>query len=279
MVDAILLVLREVLEAALIISLLFALSRKLLLQSYWLGMALILGLICSWLMAYFAYQISDALAGTGQEWLNAFLYLLVIVAFWLIAFSIFNISSLPHFKNSSSPAANVSNVSESIPGKTLLLCSCVLVVSLSLAREVAEIWIYYSGFLFQPDLLRSAITGGVIGLGIGISLGVITFYLLVFISARYFLNIFYLLLILICGALAMQIAKQLLQIGVLDSSIPLWDSSFIVSERSWLGELLYALMGYDATPGSAQIILYCAAVLPILLLMLRSCWLRGVVNA
>lgn len=63
----------------------------------------------------------------------------------------------------------------------------------------------------------------------------------------------------------MQIAKQLLQIGILDSTEPLWDSSGIVNEHSWQGELLYALIGYDASPAAIQIIFYCLAISPLLL--------------
>jgi len=51
----------------------------------------------------------------------------------------------------------------------------VFSVGLSLAREVAEIWIYLGGFLHQPDVLQPALTGSAIGIGIGISLGIIIF--------------------------------------------------------------------------------------------------------
>lgn len=269
MVDAILLVLREVLEAALIISLLLALSRKLSVGFRWLIPALLLGGLSSWLLAHYAYTIADALDGTGQEWLNALLYLAVVLSFIAIAAAIspllFTVpKQILYFLPGNEPIK---------PAEHLLITSAVLAVSLSLAREVAEIWIYLSGFIHQPDLLQSALIGGAIGVGIGMSLGAIAYYLLVFISLRTFLILLFVFLVFLCGGLSMQIAKQLLQIGVLDSTTPLWDSSNIVNEHSWFGELLYALIGYDASPAAVQVIFYWLAVTPLLLIVIWN-WSR-----
>ncbi len=141
----------------------------------------------------------------------------------------------------------------------------VIIVSCSLMREGSEVWIYLSSFTQKPDALTSALIGAIIGTGIGLSLGAITYYLLVFMRRQFFLPTFLVIATLLVGGLSMQIAKQLLQIGLLDSAEPLWDSSFIVAEQSWLGELLYALLGYDAQPTPIQIIFYGAAIAPILL--------------
>ncbi|HEY8941323.1 MAG TPA: FTR1 family protein, partial [Cellvibrio sp.] len=155
--------------------------------------------------------------------------------------------------------------------RKLLLCCIVFSVGLSLAREVAEIWIYLGGFLHQPDVLQSALTGSAIGIGIGISLGIIIYYFLVFISERLFLYVF--LYFLLCGGLSMQVAKQLLQIGVLDSAGPLWDTSSLVNEHSWLGELLYALVGYDSSPAAIQVFFYWLAIAPLFVALLWN-WYR-----
>jgi high-affinity iron transporter len=271
MVDAVLLILREVLEASLVITMLMVMSRKLSIALNWIIPALALGIVSSWLLADFAYAIADALEGTGQEWTNVLLYFWVIIAFMLIAYII-----TPLLFSAPDGVKHIALNDESInPHKKLLLLSSVFAVGLSLAREVAEIWVYLGGFLHQPDLLRSALTGGFIGLGIGMSLGAIIYYLLIFISARVFLAILFVFLTFLCGGLSMQIAKQLLQIGFLDSAGPLWDTSNIVNEHSWLGELLYALVGYDSTPNGVQVIFYCSAVVPLLLLALWNGYYRN----
>lgn len=260
MVDAILLVLREVLEAALIITMLMVMSRKLSIPLFWVLAALVLGTLCSWLLAHYAYTIADALEGTGQEWTNALLYLLVIVSFIVIA------TLIAPLLFSAPPHKHYLLSSEAIKKYPRLLIACaVFAVGLSLAREVAEIWIYLGGFAQQPDKLQSALIGAAIGVGIGVSLGAITYYLLVFISVRLFLYLLFIFLMLLCGGLSMQIAKQLLQIGILDSAAPLWDSSNLINEHSWLGELLYALIGYDSSPSTIQVIFYWLAVAPLVL--------------
>lgn len=264
MVDAILLVLREVLEAALIITMLMVMTRKLSMSLSWVVAALLLGTASSWLLANYAYQIADAFDGTGQEWTNALLYLLVVLSFIVIALII-----APLLFNAAPRIRFLSPTVIDNKYHRLLISSAVFSVGLSLAREVAEIWIYLGGFMQQPDKLQSALIGGAIGVGIGVSLGAITYYLLVYISARRFFYLLFGFFTLLCGGLSMQIAKQLLQIGMLDSAAPLWDTSSIVNEHSWLGELLYALIGYDSSPGAIQVIFYWLAITP---LMLAAVW-------
>lgn len=248
MVDAVLLVLREVLEAALMFSLLLALSRQYELRLVWSLWALLIGVLGSWFLAHNASTIADALEGTGQEILNAGLYALVALSFMLLALML-----MPHLYK------------KAALHRLKLPLIFVIIVSFSLMREGAEVWIYLSSFTQQPDALTSALIGAIIGTGIGLSLGAITYYLLVFMRRHYFLPTFLIIATLLTGGLSMQIAKQLLQIGLLDSAEPLWDSSFIVAEQSWLGELLYALLGYDAQPTPIQIIFYGAAIAPIVL--------------
>ncbi|QEY10814.1 FTR1 family protein [Cellvibrio sp. KY-YJ-3] len=248
MVDAVLLVLREVLEAALMFSLLLALSRQYELRLVWSLWALLIGVLGSWFLAHNAYAIADALEGTGQEILNAGLYAVVALSFILLALML-----MPQLYKQ-----------ETLQRLSLSLLF-VIIVSFSLMREGSEVWIYLSSFTQKPDALTSALIGAIIGTGIGLSLGAITYYLLVFMRRQFFLPTFLVIATLLAGGLSMQIAKQLLQIGLLDSAEPLWDSSFIVAEQSWLGELLYALLGYDAQPTPIQIIFYGAAIAPILL--------------
>lgn len=285
MVDAVLLILREVLEAALILSLLLALSRKYALSSRWCLLALATGVLGSWLLAHFAYPIAEAVDGTGQELLNSLLYALVALGFVLLALLLMPLlaSGLNALSSAGSGAKSTAGQSpaEQSPAEqsplhlhlssacqqrqTLLFSLFVLAVSLSLMREGSEIWIYLSGFMQQPEALAPALIGAVIGAGIGMSLGAISYYFLVFMRDQFFLPVLVFIITLLAGGLSMQIAKQLMQIGLLDSGPPLWDSSVLVSEQSWFGELLYALLGYDAQPTALQAIFYLAAITPIVL--------------
>lgn len=269
MVDAILLVLREVLEATFIITILMVMSQKLTIAFNWVVYALVLGGLSSWLLAHYTYAVTVALNGTGQEWMNALLYICVILALILIALVIAPLLFSSPRQIKYLPLANKPSSS----AENLLRVSITIAIGLSLAREVSEIWIYLGGFLYQPKLLQSALTGATIGIGIGLSLGVILYYSLAFMSARKFLHLFFAFLILLCGGLSTQVARQLMQMGIIDAGTPLWDTSGVLSEHSWIGELLYALSGYDSSPNAVQAIFYGIAVAPLLFALLWN-WYR-----
>ncbi len=275
MVDAVLLVLREVLEAALIMSLLLALSHKLHLRFRWSLSALLLGFIGSWLLAQYTYEITDAMDGTGQELLNAVLYFAVVLSVVFLGLLILPLAFTPALEIH----MNASNLLTSGGHHRLIYGIFIIIVSFSVAREGSEIWIYLSGFANQTDALSSVYIGAAIGTGIGMSLGAITYYAFAFMRKKYFLPIFLVVITLLAGGLSMQIAKQFMQMGLLNSTAPLWDSSFLVNEHSWLGELLYALLGYDARPAPIQGMFYLLTVAPILLACLWHAWrLRVIVH-
>lgn len=257
MVDALMLVLREVLEASLIICLLLSLSRKLLFPCAWIVTAMMGGFLGSWLLAHYAYSIAESWDGMGQEFLNAILYgLTILSALCLI------LMMVPRFF-----ARSVHTTPFFNKHHFFVYSLCIVIVSFSIAREGSEIWIYISGFADQPDVLYPALVGSVIGVGIGVSLGAITYYILVFMPDKYFLAVFVVVMMLVAGGFAMQIAEQLMQVGLLESTAPLWDSSFLVSEQSWTGELLYALIGYDAKPTITQGVFYLVAIAPVLIVV------------
>lgn len=266
MLDAVLLILREVLEAALILSLLLALSNKLQLNYRWSFIALLLGVAGSWLLAHYAYDIADAMDGTGQELLNASLYAAVILSVVVLSLLI-----LPLAFSAKKDIA-ITHHSRFANRRGLLYGLFIIIVSFSLMREGAEIWIYLSAFGHQGDAMSSALIGAAVGAGIGMSLGAITYYVFAFMRHGYFLPVFLLVITLLAAGLAMQIAKQLMQIGLLDSGTPLWDSSFLVDEHSWFGELLYALLGYDSRPAPVQGFFYLLTVAPILVAFVWHRW-------
>lgn len=274
MVDAVLLILREVLEAALILSLLLALCHKLHLQFRWSLVALVIGVIGSWVLAHYAYEIADAMEGTGQELLNAVLYLVVILSVITLGLLISPLAFNAQKKNEVGTGSPLTLGTH----HKLIYRLFIVIVSFSLAREASEIWIYLSAFTNKADTLFPALIGSAIGAGIGMSLGACTYYAFAFMPKKYFIPIFLVVITLLAGGLSMQIAKQLMQIGLLTSGAPLWDSTFLVNEHSWVGELLYALVGYDSRPAPIQGFFYLLTVTPILLACVWHAW-RLRVNA
>ena len=66
--------------------------------------------------------------------------------------------------------------------------------------------------------------------------------------------------LLIAAAMISQVIQQLIQADWIISQYPLWDTSNWINERSITGQLLYALIGYEATPTPIQVTAYLFAV-------------------
>lgn len=247
MLDAVMLVLREVLEAALFVSLLLALGTQLQLRGRWERVAVPLGLVASWALSHHAPAIAAAFDGMGQELVNAVLYAVAILCFISLTALL-----VPVLRAGPEPRQ---------VSRAMFLVCCILIVAGSMAREGSEIWIYLSSFQDEPAALSAAAMGGLIGAGIGLGLCILVYYSFAFLPRRTFLWLFVVLAALVVGGLSMQLARQGLQTGVLDSGRAVWDTSALVSERSWLGQFLHALFGYDANPDATQVRFYFGALL------------------
>jgi|CXWL01.1.fsa_nt_gi high-affinity iron transporter len=249
MLDAVMLVLREVLEAALFVSLLLALGARLGLPWRWGRVAIPLGLLASWLASHFAYDVAAAFDGTGQEYLNALLYIVAVVSF--IALNTLLVPSIRQGR--SAPPLN----------RPAVYTLFILIVSSSMAREGSEVWIYLSAFVGVPAAMSAALMGGLIGTGIGLSLCALVYYAFSFLERQHFLVSFFVIATLVVGGLSMQLAKLGLQIGLLESRQPIWDTNAWISERSWFGQFLHALFGYDANPDTIQAVFYLTSLLTV----------------
>ena len=73
-----------------------------------------------------------------------------------------------------------------------------------------------------------------------------------------------------------QATQFLIQADWLASTEPVWDSSHIISEHSLPGQLLYALMAYEATPTWSQIIIYLTSLLLMLIVILSGRFSRAI---
>jgi high-affinity iron transporter len=67
--------------------------------------------------------------------------------------------------------------------------------------------------------------------------------------------------------MAIEAVLYLTQAGLVSTDRPLWDSSHLLAETSVLGQLAYALVGYEATPTGLQLGAYFATVAAILTAM------------
>lgn len=236
LLNAVVIILREVLEASLIISVFLALSRLLDRRPWWMVFGLIAGCGGAYFYASLLSLVTASMGGIGQEVVNASLHGLIYLC--LLVFVI----AAPH---SDSPAWG-----------SLTLLVVVIAVITAVTREGAEIILYISGFSGMPELLSPVLLGSAVGAGIGVSVGIFFYYLLVNMRPVHGIWLGSFVLLLVGGSMLGQSAEFLTQADLIAASAPIWDTSDWISERSVTGQLLYAMLGYEATPTAAEACAY-----------------------
>ena len=155
LVNSVIIILREVLEAALIISVLLAISQQLKVSRQWIFFSLLIGFAGASIYATYIEYVSMAMEGVGQEVVNASLHLLI---YGFIIMIVFSIKDRAYYRFIA-----------------LAMASCVAMATI---REGSEIIIYIGGFVSSPELFVSVSIGSLVGTGIGISIGVFFYYLI-----------------------------------------------------------------------------------------------------
>lgn len=242
LLSSVIIVLREVLEAALLFSLLMVLSRRLGISCRWVIVALVIGLLTAAIYGFNIDLVSEWFDGVGQEIVNALLQGTIYLL--LSALAVITVRFRRGF-----------DVSES-----LIMMLMFASVTLAIVREGSEIMIYMSGFMQVTDLLLPVMAGSAIGAGIGVSVGAVFYYALLNLGGRTAAITGAVLLILVAAGMASQAAQQLIQADWLPSQYPAWDSSWLLEEQSVTGQLFYALVGYEATPTPLQVFIHIMAI-------------------
>ena len=240
--SSITLILQEILEGALIISALLAVTQSLSGMRYWIALGVLLGSLTADAFGSNIVTISEWFNYVGQE-----------VSYAVIQLSISLLLALIVFLLNHKGVVGIT--------KQWLSLSCVLVVTLAVTREGSEIIVYLQGVMAHPDQASSALAGSSIGAGIGVSVGVLFYYLLSSLAQVQLKWVGTLLLALIGGNMCAQAMLLFTQADWIGPTRELWDSSSYLSEYSLMGRLLYALIGYEATPSLAQVGGYLTALL------------------
>lgn len=244
MTDAVVIVLREVLEAMLLICMLMASSTAMGYRFRWLGLALLLGVCGATIYALGLERISMSFDGFGQEIVNA--TLLIAIAVLLAGHNYLAVKQLTDF-------------SYRIPYGLLLLVF-VGTVSMAMTREGAEIYLYGYSYGVLAGNKSSVFSGGAIGVGIGLSVGTFFYYGLKSLPRNKRLITCCVVSLVLAAGMMGQAALFLSQADLLPSPQPLWDTSNIFTEASLVGELLHAAVGYEASPSLTQVLLYLGSI-------------------
>ncbi|MBF0156084.1 MAG: FTR1 family protein [Magnetococcales bacterium] len=252
MIAALVIVFREVLEAALVVGIVLAATRGLAGAGRWVGVGIAGGLGGATFVALFAGSIADALEGYGQEVFNAGVLLLAVAMLtW------HNAWMTTHGRQM---AQEMREVGQAVQRGQRPLAVLALVVGLSVLREGSETVLFLYGLATGEGGLSDALTGGALGLAIGFLAGSSLYLGLLRIPSRYLFSVTSWMITLLAAGMAAQAITFLSAADLLSIGEVLWDSSTILSQESLPGRILHTLIGYMDRPTSVQAAAYVATL-------------------
>lgn len=249
MLATLLIVFREVIEAALVLSIVAAATRGVAERNRWLAIGVGSGLLGAVIVAAFAGKISQSLEGAGQEIFNAsVLFLAVIMLGW------HNVWMGRHGREL---AMEMNAVGREVTAGTRPLYAVAIAVGVAILREGSEVVLFLYGIASTGVGESSLLLGGLGGLVLGAALGFALYKGLINLSTRLLFSVTSWLILLLAAGMAATGAKYLVQAGILPSlGAALWDTSWLLDDGSVLGQMVHVLIGYTARPLPVQIIFY-----------------------
>jgi high-affinity iron transporter len=253
MLATLLLVFREVLEAALIVSIVAAATRGVSGRGRWIGGGIAAGVVGAGVVALFASGIADAMSGMGQEWFNAAVLLAAVAMIgWHVVWMA---------RHGRELAAQMQFIGREVSVGHRPLTALLVVVAIAVLREGSEVVLFGYGMLAGGSTPGGLILGGALGIVAGTAVGLALYFGLLRIPMRHFFSATNGLLILLAAGLASAAAGYLVQADALPTLVDmLWDSSWLLTDDSFAGRTLHVLIGYTAQPSGVQIVFYAATV-------------------
>jgi high-affinity iron transporter len=254
MLGALVIVLREVVEAGLIVGIVLAATHGIPGRSRWITIGVVGGLAGATVIALFAGAISHAFEGSGQELLNAAVLILAVVMLtW------HNVWMARHGREL---AGQMRQVGSDVQTGARPLTAIAIVVCVAVLREGSEVVLFLYGVAASGTTGAALFVGGLLGLVGGAAVSALSYYGLLAIPLRHLFAVTGTLITLLAAGMAAQAVRFLDMAGYLTAfDMRLWDTSGILSEGSIFGRVLHTLLGYTDHPTGMQVAVYAAALI------------------
>jgi high-affinity iron transporter len=255
-----LIVFRETLEAALVVSIIMAATYGVARRWLWVGSGVALGLSGACLVAAFAGAITAAAEGIGQELLNAsILILAVLMLGW---------HTIWMSQHGREIAREMSEIGKAVASGSRPLYALAIAAGVAVLREGSETVLFLYGVASSGENgVGQMIIGGLAGGLAGVAAGLLLYRGLLSIPLRHLFSVTNAMILLLTAGLAAQAAGFLVQVDVIPSlGGPVWDTTWLLSEKSVLGKVLHTLIGYESRPAGVQVLCY-IVVLGVLMLL------------
>ena len=244
-----LLVFREVLEAALIVTVVAAATRGVPRRSLFVGGGIALGVVGAIIVAVSMGFIEGSLGGVGQEVFQAAVLLTAVV---MIGWHVTWMSS--HGKEM---VLQMRHVSDSVKAGSSSIAILLAVVALAVLREGSEVVLFLFGMAAGGAGKLGFLAGVPLGLAGGVAVGFALYFGLLRIPLRYFFGATNWMLVVLASGLAASAAGFLIQANLLPAwGNQLWDSSWLLKNSSLVGQAVHVLTGYEARPAGMQLVFW-----------------------
>ena len=252
MLSALIIVFREVLEAALVVGIVCAATRGVRGRGVMVTLGICVGIVGAVLVALGAERIAELAAGMGQELFNASILLTVVV---MLGAHILWMS-----RHGEELARDAGRAGESVRTGQKPPRILAALVGLAVLREGSEVVLFLYGIAASGATVGAMFTGSAAGIVLGALVGFALYSGLLTIPSRHLFAVSSVLLTLLAAGMAGQAAKFLIQADYLPALGYLWDTSWLVSNDSVGGRVLATLVGYDAEPAGTQVLFYLAVI-------------------
>jgi high-affinity iron transporter len=261
MLAALVIVFREVFEAGLVVGIVMAVTAGVAGRAYWIAGGVIAGVLGACVVALFTGGLSELFGGNGQEVFNA-----AILGFAVLMLTWHNVWMARHGREL---VAELRAAGEAVAAGSKSLLALAIVVAIAVLREGSEVVLFLYGVAAaQGGASWAMFAGGVAGLVLGASVCLLTYLGLITIPTRHLFSVTSALIALLAAGMAAQAIAFLEQANIvtaLDRTV--WDTSWILSDSSFLGRALHTLIGYVDQPTAMQVVVYAMTLFIILLLM------------
>ncbi|MFM9890527.1 MAG: FTR1 family protein [Rickettsiales bacterium] len=252
MLATLIIVFREVMEAGLVAGIVLAATRGVPQRGRFVAYGIAGGVLLACVVAMFARTLGEAMEGFGQEYFNiGILSAAVLMLTW------HNVWMARHGREI---ATEMRALGAEVASGNRTLTALAVVVGVAVLREGSEVVLFLYGVAISgQNSAASMLSGGALGLVLGVALACVTYLGLMRISNKNLFKVTTWMLALLAAGMATQIAFYLQQaqiVTVLGDVV--WDSSAILADSSIAGKALHTLVGYTDRPTALQLLVYVA---------------------